>query len=227
MNIESLNLLKDKNFKDIFSISIGKVYSNQVELCGYIKNIEDYSINKPEGKVIINNKEYNIQFLGTYDKNKNMWITCEFDNDIKDEHVSEAIKIRKLLTSNDMENIYLKKEELPSGITSDKLAVIYTFFSNHYCYLKDEKDNLINYVLIENLPNNIFNNINDEKFITRMLEIIDNYDINEKLMIHSFLLNNNCNVEIFDDAIITTFDNKKIKFIFDEKDKYVNHLYED
>ena len=93
MNKESLNLLKDKNFKDIFSISIGKVYSNQVELCGYIKDIDAYSIDKSSGKVIINNKEYNIQFLGTYDKNSNMWITSEFDNDIKDEHVNEAIKI--------------------------------------------------------------------------------------------------------------------------------------
>lgn len=227
MDSIAYKLIKTRNFKNLFSISVGKVYSDNIELKNYIGNYSRWSTDVTNGILKIDEKEFKVQYLGTVSTSDNMWFTAEMEQQIPDQYVDYAIKSREMFTQLELNEFCEGKIALTEEITGDKLATIYCAFmpiSGPCTYLKMQSNDLIFYMCLENIPQNLFEKIGSSKFVPRIMEIINNNkNIDHKLMIQSFLLNNKCQLIDNDNSIVAIFDeNSKIVFNFDENNRLIS-----
>lgn len=66
----------------MLSIYIGKVYSNQIELQSYLGQYQRWSVQINNGKLIIDEKEFDVDFLGTTSVSDGMWFNADLEKEI-------------------------------------------------------------------------------------------------------------------------------------------------
>ena len=90
LKIETLNLLKkeDINFKNLFSICIGKNYLYQQRFINYLGKYNRWDVDLTKGILLLDDKEYNIECIGTTSKNDSYWYSSEIEKVIPDEYVN-------------------------------------------------------------------------------------------------------------------------------------------
>lgn len=223
MNQEILNLCKNKTFKELFSAAIGKVYSNQIEFKNSIGSYSKFNTDFNQGILYLDSNQYKVQYIGTSSRTDNMWFSSEYETTIPDQYVDRSIKARKFIEQNGFEHLKLDKCQMSNEITDDKIAIIYTSVFSDVCYFKGTSGEVSLFMFIENLPNTIFEKIGSDKFIPRVIEIISNFDVNHKIMIKSFLINNGCTYEEQGNNVIAKFsENSIITFSFNNSEQLTN-----
>lgn len=217
-NDKVLNLLNKENFKNLFSLCVGKVYSNQLELKEYFGDYKHWETDINLGKLFVDEKEYNVEYIGVKSDSENMWFSAEMEKPIPVDFTKMIIETRKNMFNKGLGDCYYYRKTLREDLTSDMLAIVYVSLTRgDVCYFKGVNGDLSVYMYIKDLPQSIFEKIGSNKFVNRVMEIIQKFDVNHKLMIKSFLINNNCGVIERDNKIIGLFDDKsEITFVFDD-----------
>lgn len=207
----------DKNsFKDLLSICIGKAYSNQLEFAEYIGNYSRWDTDITKGKLILENKTFDVEYIATTSVSDGMWFNAELEGQIPDAYVQLAIQVRKIMQNNGI--TYEPKIKLDNslGITGGNLAYINCALCQENVTYFNGSGNVSIFMFVKNLPAKIFEQIDANKFTTRVMQLIRNNDLNHKLMIESFLLCNDCIVEKEENKITGTFNNDStIEFSFE------------
>lgn len=219
------------NFKNLFSICVGKVFSNNIEFLNYNENYSKWDTDLEIGKLMIDEKTFDVQYLGSVTTNDSMWFSAELEKSIPDEYIKMLIESRKAMKNYSVKDFYPIKVKTDENITGEMLAIICTAFvpNNEVVYFTGKTDGVNLYMLVNNfaenpeLLKNLTVNITAEKFISRVMEIISKYELNHKLMIKSFLLNNDCTFEEDANILIANFPNDiKVKIIFDDQERLSN-----
>lgn len=231
MKQAAYDLLRAKgtfNFRDLFSICLGKVFSDRIEFCEHLGNYKHWDVDLVNGILLVDDKKFNVECIGTSSTKDGMWFSAELERQIPDDKVNMIIKARTLMKQLNLTNLGETKIKLNDVITDEKLAIIYTAFcSNENCTYFVANSNGIRIFLHvkdfegDNTIKGLTNPIGSHKFIPRIMEIISKYDIDHKLMIKSFLIHNNC--QILEDKgtkLAGIFGNKTIEFTFDENGRF-------
>lgn len=233
MNKVNFDLLKNStiNFKNLFSICVGKVYSNKLEFIDYLEGFEKWDTDLDTGKLIIDEKSFDVQYLGSVTYDDNMWFSAELEKGIPEEYVKLLIESRKSMKNYNVKDFYPIKVKTDDKITGEMLGMICTAFipNKEICFFNGKAEGVNLYMVVNkneenpDLFKNLTQNISAEKFIPRVMEIISKYNIDHKLMIKSFLLDNNCTYDEDENILIGNFLNDvKVKFVFDEEGKLLN-----
>ena len=233
MNKINFDLLQGENlnFKNLFSICVGKVFSNKIEFLENIEGFENWDTDLEVGKLILDERAFDVNYLGSVTHNDNMWFSAELEKGIPDEYIKLLIECRKAMKNYGVKDFYPIKVKTNEKITGEMLAMLCTAFSpNKEVVLFNGKAEGVNLYMFVNkfeenpeLIKNSVGNIPAEKFIPRVMELISKYDLNHKLMIKSFLLDNNCDFSEEDNVLVGNFPNEvKVKFTFDEEGKMLN-----
>lgn len=228
MRRRAFELLKEKGkftFKDLFSICIGKVFSNRINFCEYLGNYSFWNLSLTNGVLLVDDKKFNVECIGTSSSNDGMWFSAELENKIPVEKINMIVKSRNLLKQLNITNLGETKIELTKEITDEKLAIIYTAFcDDEECsyYIATSGDvRLFLHVKSyenENVIEDLTKPIGSHAFIPRVMTIINHFDVDQKLMIKSFLIHNNCKIVEKDaNSFVGVFGEKSITFNFDEK----------
>ncbi len=223
METLAFHLVRKKNFKNLFSISIGKVNSNQIKFIQFINNDTVLELDVEKGILKFTNYEFPVSFLAV--EKDSVWTLAEQDERFKGNCEIEK-NTRELLIHLGCNEIAdttynLNYDTIEKG---SNLATIWTAFypGNINYYVVENGDEKI-YMYILDVPSEVYQSITIHEFEPRIMDIIGNYDVDYRLMIKSFIINNGSIFEIDDnDNIIGTFNNNlKIRFNF-VRDNYVN-----
>ena len=186
---ETLNLLKRENinFKDLFSICIGKTYLYQRRFIDFIGKYNRWNTEVTKGKLLLDNKSFDVEYIGTTSLSDNYWYSSELETVIPDEYVNLMIQIRKKMQELNISLSQNGKIALGGEINGYNLSMIYIAFSPiNVAYFKGSGNTSI-YMFVKNLPDEIFKRVSNIEFSSLIMEIISTFDVNHKLMIKALL----------------------------------------
>ena len=222
---ETLNLLKldDADFKDIFSICIGKTYLYQNRFIDHLGIYNNWSTNVKEGILKLDDKSFDVEYIGTTSKSDNYWYSSELESVIPDQYVNFMINIRKMMRSLNIKNLTEGKIILQNDVTGYNLSMIYVAFApENTAYFCGSGDVSI-YMFVKNLPEEIFKKINSAEFSSHVMKIISNFNVNHRLMVKALLLENDIEYKNDGNNIIAKFSENSILTVeFDDNDRIKN-----
>lgn len=218
-----IDLIDKTNFTELLSICIGKVYSNQIELQSYLGQYQRWSVQINNGKLNIDEKEFDVDFLGTTSVSDGMWFNADLEKEIPLEYLQYINCAYDNMQKYGIQELLSKKIKLDNIYTDHSLAIIYTALAEkNTCYFKGSGDVSI-FMIFKSLPENIFAPVNSNKFLNRTLDIISKFNVDAKLMIKAFAINNDNQFEETEDTIIVKFENNgSLVFKFDDKKRLIN-----
>ena len=207
---ETLDLLKSNNFKDIFSICIGKSYLYQSRFIDYLGEYDSWDTNVKEGKLKLGDRVFNVEYIGTTSDTDNYWYSSELENVIPDEYVDLMINTRKYMETLNLNELTQGKIMLNGDINGYNLSMIYIAFAPQNVAYFCGSGNTNIYMFVKDLPNDIFRKMNSTEFTTRIMEIISTFNVNHKLMVEALLIENEIEYENYEKSIIAKFNENSI-----------------
>lgn len=218
-----INLIDKTNFTELLSICIGKVYSNQIELQSYLGQYQRWNVQINNGKLNIDEQEFDVDFLGTTSVSDGMWFNADLEKEIPLEYLQYINCAYENMQKYGIQELLSKKIKLDNIYTDHSLAIVYTALAEKKtCYFKGSGDVSI-FMIFKSLPESIFTPINSNKFLNRTLDIISNFNVNARLMIKAFAISNDNKFEETEDTIIVKFENEgNLIFKFDDKNRLIN-----
>lgn len=216
---ETLKLvdLNNISFKDLFSICIGKVYSDQRNFIEYVGKYNRWDTDVNTCILKLDDREFNVEYIGTTSPSADkFWYSSEIEKVIPDKGVELMIRTRKIMQDLNLNKFITPKIELNEEINGYNLSMIYIAFApQNVAYFCGSGDTNI-YMFVKDLPDRIFNKVGSNTFITTVMEIISNFNVNHKLMIKAFLIENGCKYIEDENKIIADFSEvSKITFTFE------------
>lgn len=209
---ETLDLLNTDglNYKNIFSICIGKSYLFQSRFIDYIGKYSHWDTNIKEGILKLDERLFNVEYIGTTSTSDNYWYSSELESLIPDEYVNLMIKIKKTMQSLNLEQLTEGKIPLTNDINGYNLSMIYIAFApENVAYFCGSGDTSI-YMFVKQLPENIFKKMNSVEFSSKVMEITSTFNVNHKLMVKALLCENEIDYNDDDNNIVAKFNENSI-----------------
>ena len=209
---ETINLLSTENlnFRNIFSVCIGKSFLYQSRFIEYIGKYNNWDTDVKKGILKLDEKSFNVEYIGTTSTSDNYWYSSEIESVIPDEYVNLMINTRKIMQSLNLEELTKGKIPLNGEVNGYNLSMLYIAFApENVVYFCGSGSTSI-YMFVKQLPENIFKKMNSTEFSSRAIEIISKFKVNHKLMVKALLCENE--IEYNDDKnnIIAKFNEKSI-----------------
>lgn len=224
---ETTNLLNLNNvdFKDLFSICIGKSYLYQARFIDYLGKYDCWNTDVREGILRLDDRLFNVEYIGTTSKMDNFWYSSEIETVIPDEYVDLKIKSREIMTSLGFQKFTDNKIELRNDINGYNLSMIYIAFSpENVVYFCGSGDTSI-YMFVKNLPEDIFKKMSSVEFSNRVMEIISKFNVNHKLMVKALLIENEIEYSEKENEIIALFNEKSTLTVEFDKIGLISKIY--
>lgn len=209
---ETLDLLNTEglNYKNIFSICIGKSYLFQSRFIDYIGKYSHWDTNIKEGILKLDEKSFNVEYIGTTSTSDNYWYSSELESLIPDEYVNLMIKIKKTMQSLNLEQLTEGKISLTNDINGYNLSMIYIAFApENVAYFCGSGDTSI-YMFVKQLPENIFKKMNSVEFSSKVMEITSTFNVNHKLMVKALLCENEIDYNDDNNNIVAKFNENSV-----------------
>lgn len=218
---ETINLLNSNNvdFKNIFSICIGKSFLYQSRFIDYLGKYNHWDTNVKEGILKLDDRIFDVEYIGTTSTSDNFWYSSELESIIPDEYVNLMINTRKIMQSLNLQKITDGKIELNDTITGYNLSMIYIAFAPENVAYFCGSGNTSIYMFVKNLPEEIFKKMNSVEFSNRVVEIISKFNVNHKLLVKALLIENQIECNENQNNIVAKFnDNSILTIEFDNND---------
>ena len=223
---EVINLLNENevNFKNIFSICIGKSFLHQSRFIDYIGKYNRWDTSIKEGILKLDDKIFNVDYIGTTSVTDNYWYSSELEDAIPDQYVRFMMETRKLLESLNLAELAQGKIMLNGDINGYNLSMIYIAFApENVTYFCGSGGNAQIYMFVKNLPDVILKKINSIEFTSYVMQIISTFNVNHKLLVKALLIENEITYESNQNNIIVKFDENSILTVqFNEKELIKN-----
>lgn len=209
---ETLSLLNTEeiNYKNIFSICIGKSNLFHTRFMDYIGEYDYWNTNLKEGILKLDEKSFNVEYIGTTDISDNYWYSSEIERVIPDEYVNLMINTRKIMQSLNLNQLTEVKIPLTDEVNGYNLSMVYIAFAPENVSYFCGSGNTSIYMFVKQLPENIFKKINSIEFASRVMEIISTFNVNQKLMVKALLCENEIEYRVDKDNIIAKFNENSI-----------------
>jgi len=209
---ETISLLNSNNvdFKDLFSICIGKSFLFQSRFIDYLGKYTHWHTNVKEGILELDNRLFNVEYIGTTSTSDNYWYSSELEKVIPDEYVNLMINTRKIMQSLNLEKLTEGKILLNNDINGYNLSMIYIAFAPENVAYFCGSGNTSIYMFVKSLPEDIFKKMSSVEFSSRVMEIISTFNVNHKLMIKALLTENEIEYSDNQSNIIAKFNENSI-----------------
>ncbi len=207
---------KEMSYRDLLSICIGKAFANQKNFQDFLGTYHRWDTDVTQGVLLIDEKVFEVEYIGTTSKRDLCWYTAEQEQIIPDEGVQIMMRIREFLKEKEVPQFYFPKAKLTNEINEHNLAMIFCMLADQkVCYFNGSGEVSI-VMFVKNLPETIFQPVSADRFFHIVMYLIQNYDIHAREMIHSFLLENDTDFLEEENKIIGFFENgNEIEFQFE------------
>ena len=222
-------------WNEIFSANLGKIMAIQTACAKYVVKNRDWNVDFDRGIISFGNDEYPLQFLGSEANSSNTWLWAwkninGFDENIislareikaKGEKLNlEALTTAEIEITDELNGHILSIEiEITDELNGHILSIVACGLANKkYCYYRGPHSGGAIFVAFDGVDERVFAPINAEDFADIVVNSIQQFPLNHKLFIESFLSWNKTKCEWKKNTLIADFENsQKLEIDFEEK----------
>ncbi|KAG4086981.1 hypothetical protein H8356DRAFT_102336 [Neocallimastix lanati (nom. inval.)] len=225
----TLDLVKseENNFKKLFSISIVKSYSYQRRFIDYVGKYSKWNTNVKEGTLLLDNRKFNVEYIGTTSNSDNYWYSADFEKQIPAEYVNLIIQAKENLQKLNINSLATEKitldDEEETLINGYNLSLIYMAFAPVNTALFKGSGPTSIYMFVKDLPEKVFERITKDEFPFIVMEILESFNVEHKLMIKALANEFDYTYREIDNNIEVTF-SENSKLIFKFNGKYLENI---
>ena len=207
-------------WNEIFSANLGKIMAIQIACAEYVVKNRDWNIDFDRGIISFGKDEYPLQFLGSEATSSNTWLWAwENISEFDDKIISLAREIKAKGEKLNLEALTTAEINISDELNGHTLSIVACSLADkNYCYYRDPYSDGAIFVAFDGVDERVFAPINAKDFADIVVNSIQQFPLNHKLFIESFLSWNKTKCEWKTNTLIADFENsQKLEIDFEEK----------
>ena len=196
-----------RDWNDIFSANLGKIMAIQTACAEHVVKNRDWNVDFNKGIIAFADDEYPLQFLGSEANSSNTWLWAwENINEFDDKIISLARSIKEKGEKLNLEALTTAEIDISDELNGHTLSIVACGLADkNYCYYRGPHSGGAIFIAFDRVDEKIFSSINAGKFIDITMKCIQQFSLNHKLFIESFLEWNKTKYECQGDLIVADF----------------------
>ena len=207
-------------WNDVFSANLGKIMAIQTACAKYVVKNRDWNVDFDKGIIAFGNDEYPLQFLGSEANSSNTWLWAwENINGFDDKIISLAREIKAKGEKLNLEALTTAEINISDELNGHTLSIVACGLADkNYCYYRDPYSDGAIFVAFDGVDEKVFSSVSAKEFADIIVRCIQQFSLNHKLFVESFLEWNKTKCEWNKNTLIADFENsQKLEIDFEEK----------
>ena len=176
-------------WNDVFSANLGKMMAIQIA-CGelVVKN-KNWNVDFNKGIIAFGDDEYPLQFLGSEANSSNTWLwSWENINGFDDKIISLARSIKEKGEKINLEPLINAEIDISDELNGHTLSIVACGLADkNYCYYRGPHSGGAIFVAFDGVDKKVFTPVDAKDFADIVVRCIQQFSLNHKLFIESFL----------------------------------------
>ena len=206
-------------WNDVFSANLGKIMAIQIACAEYVAKNRDWNIDFDRGIISFGKDEYPLQFLGSEATSSNTWLWAwENISEFDDKIISLAREIKAKGEKLNLEALTTAEINISDELNGHTLSIVACGLADkNYCYYRGPHSGGAIFVAFDGVDERVFAPINAKDFANIVVNSIQQFPLNHKLFVESFLEWNKAKYEWKENTLIANFKDSKLEIDFEEK----------
>lgn len=225
---ERKNIFKSKstinkdNWFEVFSACLGKMMTVQTACSDKVVKNQDWNVDFSKGIISFGNSEFPVQFIGSESASSNTWLWgWENVNGLDESLIKIANETKNKGEEWNLEPLTVEQFDLDNIFNGHNLSIVACGISDeNLCYYRGPHAGGAIFVAFSGVPEEVFNPVGIEKFVDLTMQCIQNFDVDHKIFIESFLCWNGIKYDWNNNKLIAHF-NKNLIIEFEQADGYI------
>ena len=207
-------------WNDVFSANLGKIMAIQIACAEYVVKNRDWNVDFDRGIISFGNDEYPLQFLGSEANSSNTWLWAwENISEFDDKIISLAREIKAKGEKLNLEALTTAEINISDELNGHTLSIVACGLADkNYCYYRGPHSGGAIFVAFDGVDERVFAPVNAKDFADIVVNSIQQFPLNHKLFVESFLSWNKNEYKWKENTLIADFENsQKLEIDFEEK----------
>ena len=176
-------------WNDIFSANLGKMMAIQIACAELVVKNRDWNVDFDKGIISFGNDEYPLQFLGSEATSSNTWLWAwENINGFDDKIISLAKSIKEKGEKLNLEPLINAEIDISDELNGHTLSIVACGLADkNYCYYRGPHSGGAIFVAFDGVDKKVFTPVDAKDFADIVVRCIQQFSLNHKLFIESFL----------------------------------------
>jgi len=199
--------IQKNNWRELFSACLGKVCTNQLRCSDLVVKNQNWSVDFQKETITFGSTEYLLQFIGNESNISGTWLWAWNNiNQYPDNIIKLANSLHTMGEQWQLEPFTTDSLDLTEEINGYTLSTLACGLSDqHICYYRCTHNSGSAFIAFSGIPNEVFAPVNIQEFTSITMQCIQQFSINHKIFIESFLFQNDTPYEWKNDSIIAHF----------------------
>ena len=209
-------------WNDIFSANLGKMMAIQIACAELVVKNRDWNVDFDKGIIAFGNDEYPLQFLGSEANSSNTWLWAwENINGFDDKIISLARSIKEKGEKLDIETLTTAEIDITDELNGHNFSIVACGLADkNYCYYRGPHSGGAIFIAFNGVDEKVFSSVSAKEFVDITVKCIQQFSLNHKLFIESFLEWNETKYKWQGNSIIADFQKDgKLKIEFEKIEK--------
>ena len=209
-------------WNDIFSANLGKMMAIQIACAELVVKNRDWNVDFDKGIIAFGNDEYPLQFLGSEANSSNTWLWAwENINGFDDKIISLARSIKEKGEKLDIETLTTAEIDITDELNGHNFSIVACGLADkNYCYYRGPYSGGAIFIAFNGVDEKVFSSVSAKEFVDITVKCIQQFSLNHKLFIESFLEWNETKYKWQGNSIIVDFQKDgKLKIEFEKIEK--------
>ena len=195
-------------WNEIFSANLGKIMAIQIACAEYVVKNRDWNIDFDRGIISFGKDEYPLQFLGSEATSSNTWLWAwENISEFDDKIISLAREIKAKGEKLNLEALTTAEINISDELNGHTLSIVACGLADkNYCYYRDPYSDGAIFVAFDGVDEKVFSSVSAKEFVDIIVRCIQQFSLNHKLFVESFLEWNKTKYKWQGDTIIADFE---------------------
>ena len=195
-------------WNEIFSANLGKIMAIQIACAEHVVKNRDWNVDFDRGIISFGNDEYPLQFLGSEATSSNTWLWAwENINEFDDKIISLAREIKAKGEKLNLEALTTAEIDINDELNGHTLSIVACGLADkNYCYYRGPHSGGAILVAIDGVDEKVFSSVNAKDFVDITIKCIQQFSLNHKIFVESFLEWNKTKYKMQGDTIIADFE---------------------
>ena len=178
-----------RDWNDIFSANLGKIMAIQTACAEHVVKNRDWNVDFNKGIIAFADDEYPLQFLGSEANSSNTWLWAwENINEFDDKIISLAREIKAKGEKLNLEALTTAEIDISDELNGHTLSIVACGLADkNYCYYRGPHSGGAIFVAFDGVDKKVFTPVDAKDFADIVVRCIQQFSLNHKLFIESFL----------------------------------------
>ena len=195
-------------WNEIFSANLGKIMAIQIACAEHVVKNRDWNVDFDKGIISFGNDEYPLQFLGSEANSSNTWLWAwENISEFDDKIISLAREIKAKGEKLNLEALTTAEINISDELNGHTLSIVACGLADkNYCYYRGPHSGGAILIAIDGVDEKVFSSVSAKDFVDITIKCIQQFSLNHKIFVESFLEWNKTKYKLQGDTIIADFE---------------------